>query len=214
MAIGTRASASYYRARYYDPQAGRFSSEDPLLFLSGGPNFYPYTANNPVYWRDPSGKIVWIPIIVAAGGGIVGAIGEGVKGSRCGHHGWQLAGDIGRGALSGAAGALTGLYVSVTTGNPFIGGAAGSVAGDLVNGALGGGFNASQMAQNAAIGGALGVVGETVGDMVRVRGGQNFNPLTSPRTFGPRAIQIYAGEVTNHAAEAGAGGESDCGCTH
>jgi RHS repeat-associated protein len=47
----------YYRARYYDPSAGRFISEDPINFL-GGVNFYPYVRNNPVTWPDPSGEKV------------------------------------------------------------------------------------------------------------------------------------------------------------
>jgi RHS repeat-associated protein len=33
------------RARYYDPTAGRFKSEDPIQFL-GGINFYAYVGNN------------------------------------------------------------------------------------------------------------------------------------------------------------------------
>jgi RHS repeat-associated protein len=44
----------YYRARYYDPAAGRFISEDPLG-LSAGINTYTYTANNPARWIDPQG---------------------------------------------------------------------------------------------------------------------------------------------------------------
>jgi RHS repeat-associated protein len=46
----------YYRARYYDPLAGRFLSEDPLGF-SAGVNFYSYVDNNPVNNNDPSGKL-------------------------------------------------------------------------------------------------------------------------------------------------------------
>jgi RHS repeat-associated protein len=44
----------YYRARYYDPQAGRFLSEDRARF-QGGNNFYPYVKNSPLVWIDPSG---------------------------------------------------------------------------------------------------------------------------------------------------------------
>jgi RHS repeat-associated protein len=44
----------YYRARYFDPSAGRFLSEDPIRF-QGGANFYRYTHNSPLNWIDPSG---------------------------------------------------------------------------------------------------------------------------------------------------------------
>lgn len=44
----------YYRARYYDPQIGRFISDDPLRF-GAGYNFYTYTENSPVNATDPSG---------------------------------------------------------------------------------------------------------------------------------------------------------------
>ena len=52
----------YYRARYYDPDIGRFLSEDPLGF-EADINFYTYVRNNPVNFNDPSGKI--IPAIAA-----------------------------------------------------------------------------------------------------------------------------------------------------
>jgi len=45
----------YYRARFYDPQLGRFMSEDPIGF-SGEINLYPYVANNPANATDPSGR--------------------------------------------------------------------------------------------------------------------------------------------------------------
>ncbi len=46
----------YYRARYYDPEIGRFISEDPLEFKAGV-NFYSYVNNNPVNFNDPSGLL-------------------------------------------------------------------------------------------------------------------------------------------------------------
>jgi len=36
----------YYRARYFDPQGGRFLSEDPIGF-AGGSNFYSYVNGDP-----------------------------------------------------------------------------------------------------------------------------------------------------------------------
>ena len=45
----------YYRARYYDPELGRFITEDPLGF-SAGINFYTYVDNNPINLNDPTGE--------------------------------------------------------------------------------------------------------------------------------------------------------------
>ncbi len=44
----------YYRARFYDPQLGRFISEDPIG-LHGGINSYAYVGNSPVNYVDPLG---------------------------------------------------------------------------------------------------------------------------------------------------------------
>jgi RHS repeat-associated protein len=45
----------FYRARYYDPTAGRFLGEDPIEF-NGGINLYGYVGNNPAGVVDPSGE--------------------------------------------------------------------------------------------------------------------------------------------------------------
>jgi RHS repeat-associated protein len=44
----------YYRARYYDPTAGRFLSEDPIGF-SSGPSLYAYVSNSSASLTDPYG---------------------------------------------------------------------------------------------------------------------------------------------------------------
>jgi len=83
---------SYYRARYYDPQPGRFLSEDPVGF-NGGTNFYRYVRNAPGNLADPFGlnpgvlTLPWwgpvvrpIEIVIsgvgAAGAAIIIGIGE------------------------------------------------------------------------------------------------------------------------------------------
>jgi len=55
----------FERARYYDPSAGRFISEDPIQF-KGGNNFYTYVGNGPTGAFDPSGlckvQILYSPV--------------------------------------------------------------------------------------------------------------------------------------------------------
>ncbi len=48
----------YMRSRWYEPQTGRFLSEDPLG-LGGGLNLYAYAGNDPVNGSDPSGLVPW-----------------------------------------------------------------------------------------------------------------------------------------------------------
>jgi len=49
-----RASLYYYRARYYDANASRFISQDPLGISAGG-NGYQYVGDNPINSTDPGG---------------------------------------------------------------------------------------------------------------------------------------------------------------
>jgi RHS repeat-associated protein len=60
----TETSLYYYRARYYDPAAGRFVSEDPLSFR-GGLNKYAYVSNSSVDFRDPRGLCKESPLSCA-----------------------------------------------------------------------------------------------------------------------------------------------------
>jgi len=65
--------ASYYRARYYDPQGGRFISEDPLGFEAGS-DFYVYVMNDPTYGIDPSGLDTTVIIVYDHGIGSHAAV--------------------------------------------------------------------------------------------------------------------------------------------
>ena len=50
------ATGLYFdRARYYDPQLGRFISQDPLGPAGSGDNLYAYCGENPLTATDPSG---------------------------------------------------------------------------------------------------------------------------------------------------------------
>jgi RHS repeat-associated protein len=86
----TQTGLYFYRARYYDPNAGRFISEDPIGFESGL-NFYDYVTNDPTVEVDPSGND---GITVNAGGTF--AIGGG-----SGNAGAGVAGNVSIGLLWG-----------------------------------------------------------------------------------------------------------------
>ena len=45
----------YMKARYYDPNVGRFISEDPIGFDGGDINLHAYVKNNPIMLVDPMG---------------------------------------------------------------------------------------------------------------------------------------------------------------
>jgi RHS repeat-associated protein len=73
-----------FGARDYDPSIGRWLSKDPSLF-SGGVNLYVYSKNDPVNYRDASGRGAWA---VAGGIAVVAGIvawagidiyGEGIR---------------------------------------------------------------------------------------------------------------------------------------
>lgn len=65
----------FYRARYYDPVAGRFISEDPIGFQAEDANLNRYVKNKSTYSKDPTGKYdlgghFWTTYYVAHAAGI------------------------------------------------------------------------------------------------------------------------------------------------
>ncbi len=59
----------YYRARYYNPQIGRFLQTDPIGY-GDGMNWYAYCGNSPIGRTDPTGRWAWYSFQwVETGGG-------------------------------------------------------------------------------------------------------------------------------------------------
>lgn len=91
-------SLYYMRARYYDPHAGRFISEDPMGFDAGDVNLYAYVQNNPIMGVDPSGLRTWSLGISGSAG--LGAGGGGGTFLNVGH-------DSSKGLLEGWSASMT-----------------------------------------------------------------------------------------------------------
>jgi RHS repeat-associated protein len=181
---------TYLRNRWYDPQSGRFLTQDPIG-LAGGVNLYAYAGNNPVAYTDPfgldpcslhdrskceflkvSGSIGVLPAgvrfkvgsaTVKGSAGLTGAASGSVS---LGSSGLTTSGKLSLGAsVDGAASAggagISGSYgCSATTNN------SGGCKGNLET-SVGAG---SASAANLAVGGSLGVASAEVeinfGDLV------------------------------------------------
>ena len=167
----------YNRARWYDPESGRFLSEDPLGFAGSDLNLYRYVGNSPINATDPSGCVA----NVVVGAGIGGVLGAGaylyqyatgsVEEFSWTDLGIYTAGGMAAGAVAGAtfglslaaggtvAGAfgLSGTTAAVTTASVTLGltGTAAGATGGLVVGA---GMTAShgESAGQIAMGGLAG----------------------------------------------------------
>jgi RHS repeat-associated protein len=129
----TETGLYYNRARYYDPSAGRFVSEDPIGFL-GGNDFFMYSDNDPTLLVDPFGLCPPSPrrrLLLAVQG--LGNIGIGV-------------GKIGLGAAAtGETGGLAvalGIY-GIYSGFGNIGGGLAQVGG-AISGNISGGEEGSK----------------------------------------------------------------------
>lgn len=151
--------------RYYAAELGRFITPDWFVIQNPGPakrfprglNAYGYAVNNPLRFRDPSGKIAFIAVVgIAAAAGFVVGMAAGTAAGRARGESWgqSLLRGLEAGLL-GAAGLALGVGAGVVAGG-LIGGLAsfgvlghlgGAIAGGLIGGIVGG-----------AIGGINGIV--------------------------------------------------------
>jgi len=210
------ASLSFHRARWYDPRAGRFLSEDPLGFAAGDVNLSRYVGNGATLWVNPSGKTLITPGLGVGGGFVVGGVVGGVmavgSGLWKGDLTWgKVSGGIRAGAVSGAvtAGLATAdpLVIAVIGVGAFAGGV-GAAAGSIVEQGVDHGHVDPGKVVTDTVGGTIGgVVGAPVGhvlgkklgnETINIGGGMSVATVGgSPSPTG--AITVSAGTVTRAA---------------
>lgn len=136
--------------------------------------------------------------------GVVGGSIAGYEAYKNGASGWNIAaataGGAGAGILAGLTGGAVGYWAGTAGATAVEAGVAGGAAGGAVKGASESIVKVSndeetgtQALLNTGLdtieGGAAGGTGVLLGPTVQ--GGWNFNPITSPRTWGPKAWQLY-----------------------
>jgi RHS repeat-associated protein len=175
----------YMHARYYNSNAGRFLSVDPVLGEASRPqtwNRYSYVENNPVTMSDPTGKCPWC--VGGLVGGIVGVAIAGVHEVHLGlHQGVTWKGSAQRISAAFAGGAVSGAVGTLCATCPVYARFGGSIAGNALGGALSRAISGKQQSlaavQNDVIGGAAGfVLGEAGGTVAETLARSKIDKLT------------------------------------
>ncbi len=141
-----------FDARDYDPEVGRFTAKDPIGFDGGDTNLYAYAADDPVTFADPSGRIIPLIVGVIVAGGLINGAMAGASAAACGGSMGDVLSSAGRGFVTGAVSAGVGIGATALTGNPFIGGAAGGLAGEAVDQAFDQDLNVTELGVATATG--------------------------------------------------------------
>ncbi|HAC64988.1 MAG TPA: hypothetical protein DCF68_16015 [Cyanothece sp. UBA12306] len=163
-----------YRARFYDPNLGRFYATDPKAQFASP---YLYGGNNPILFYDPSGMWSW---------GAFGAIVGGVA---------AIAGGIALTILT--AGASTPILVGATiAGGALIGGGAGSAIYGATHTSN---FNAGEWGVYTGLGAVFGAIGGGVG---LATSGLSTGAALAAETVGGTVLGSLDGFVTNGAINA------------
>jgi RHS repeat-associated protein len=96
----------HFGAREYDPEVGRWTTKDPILFSGGDANLYGYVLSDPINQVDPSGRGLFMTISNAAAGALNFATG-GLSNRIAGVDGSCAGAGYGFGEGLGAAAAVT-----------------------------------------------------------------------------------------------------------
>lgn len=197
----TETGLYFLQTRYYDPEVGRFISQDSLEYAdpetTNGLNLYAYCGNNPVMNVDPTGEFFITFLFVTLGIGLVaGATVGGISAAVNGENVWE---GIWKGALVGLM--IGGSVVAIGTGIVVF--AAGSIGAAVSIGAGVGSLIAismtlSEQLQNGGFGnldmktvGASWLVGFGIGALI---GGMGYAGKTIGATIGQKLGLALAGK--------------------
>jgi RHS repeat-associated protein len=186
----------YYRARYYDPNVGRFISVDPIGFEAGDTNLYRYVGNNSTNATDPSGE--WANFVAGAAIGAVLDVGMQLWENR----GTDKGIDLNRLAISTLTGAIGGgiggflskqgvglaARTAITAGAEFNLGYWGKVAENKFTGK-------DDLFDGALLSGSIGGIAGAGGELVTAGVGAGWKKYGSSITAGAKNLDQWGGKT-------------------
>ena len=157
----------FNRARYYDPEAARFISPDPLGFAAGSANLYHYVNGAPLNFVDPTGEMefsISIPSPQDLAESAVGAAAD------VGEFAWEHKEEIATGTAAGVCIWATATACGWAAGGAFLAGTTQNIedhAGDCGGFLSSPGFWLDQAGTTAAnaVGSLPGLLPKAVGEM-------------------------------------------------
>ena len=172
----------YLQTRYYDPEVGRFLSQDDVSYLApdniNGLNLYAYCSNNPVMATDPTGTTEWWQWLIFGIGVAVVAAAAIILTTVTGGAAATFIGAVAIGAAKGA----------------LIGAAVGSVLG-IASGAIYSGVTGADMGDSILSGFLIGfgigaVVGAVIGGFAGANGWYNAKALEFTHNAGSGKVVL------------------------
>ena len=161
-----------FGARNYDPEVGRWTAKDPILFAGGDTNLYAYVLNDPINHVDPTGRFFIIAGIAVAG--IVNGFAEAQSGG-------SFAGGFGRGFVGGTVGAAVGVVAASIGGGPATGAAVATGTSNLITTSLNELFSDDGWSDNSI---ARVTTATTCGVVVGALGGAAANGVSTAPGLG------------------------------